>query len=85
MKEKIFNFCERFIAGAYETKIGNQYVGTPKVAPIFLVAFLMLTVGDLKDLSIITYAGLFFLATAFFGFFYYNIFPGRLPKGPFDK
>jgi hypothetical protein len=85
MKNKFFNFCEKFIAGGYETKIGDTYVGTPKIAPIFLVAFITATIGQLNELPVVTYIGFTLTAVGIFGFFYYNLFPSRRPKGPFDK
>lgn len=85
MKNLFFNFCEKFIAGGYETKIGKTYVGTPKVAPIFLAAFIISTIGQIKELPTVTHIGFTLIGVGIFGFFYYNIFPSRRPKGPFDK
>lgn len=84
MKDKFFKFCEKFIAGGYETKIGKTYVGTPKVAPIFLAAFIISTIGQINENPVITYTGFTLIAVGIFGFFYYNIFPSRRPKGPLN-
>lgn len=80
MKEKFFKFCEKFIAGGYETKIGDTYVGTPKIAPIFLVAFITSAYGQLSNLPLVMYIGFTLIGVGIFGFFYYNLFPSRIPK-----
>ncbi len=85
MKNKFFNFCEKFIAGGYEIKIGSTYVSWPKIAHIFLFAFITATVGQLNEIPVVTYIGFSLIGVAIFGFFYYNLFPNRRPKGPFDK
>jgi hypothetical protein len=81
MKEKIFKFCESFIAGVYSVKIGKEkYVAFPKVAPIFTVGIPLYGIGEYKDIDLAMYTGAVLVAIGFFGFFYYNIFPSRIPK-----
>lgn len=86
MKEKFFNFCEKYLTGGYSLKIKKDlYLGFPKLAPIFTVAFITATVGNVSGIPIVEYLGVFLVAVGVFGFFYYSIFPSRRPKLPFIK
>lgn len=81
MKNYFFNFCEKFIAGAYSIKIGKElYTGMPRIFPIFLVAFLISLIGERNDIKSLYYFGFFLILVGIFGFFYYNIFPKRVKK-----
>lgn len=78
MKNIFFNFCEKFISGTYILHIGKIYTNIPKIFPIFLVAFILGTIGQLKKIPMLEYFFLGLFIIALFGFFYYNIFPSRL-------
>lgn len=80
MKENFFKFCEKLLTGSYKTKINKIYLETPKVLPIFLTAFILATYGELSDVPLVMYIGFTLIGVGIFGFFYYNLFPGRRPK-----
>lgn len=82
MKEKLIRLVEKAITGAYSVKLKREvYMGVPKVFPIFALSFIISAIGSTKDNNLITALGLLLTVIGIFGFFYYNLFPGRLPKG----
>lgn len=83
-KEIFFTLCEKYIAGAIFYKIGKQIYGTPKTYIVFLVAFLTTLIGDVNKIGFLSYLGYILITVGFLSFFYYNIFPHRRPKSPFD-
>ena len=83
MKNKFFIFCEKFIAGGYNFKIGKLPLGMPKIFPIFVIAITISAYGQLTNSLPITYTGFTLIWVGVFGFFYFNLFPKRRPKGPF--
>ena len=81
MKELFFKFCEKFLAGIYSVKLrGGLYLNFPKIAPIFTLAIILYAIGETKQINNITNISYALIVLGFFGFFYYNIFPSRLPK-----
>jgi hypothetical protein len=81
MKEKFFTFCEKYFTGGYNIKVKKDlYVTFPKIATIFTIAFILVTLGEVKEVDLITYIGYILTGIGFFGFFYYNLFPNRIPK-----
>jgi len=86
MKEKFFKFCEKYLTGFYSVKVKKDlYVNFPKLAPIFTLAFILSALGEIKGIDLVEYIGYVLIIISIFGFFYYNIFPNRRPKGPFSK
>lgn len=80
MKEKSHKFCEKFLAGNYSVKVGEQkYLGFPKIAPIMTIGIPMYGFGEYLDRTPLIVAGAALTAIGLFGFFYYNIFPSRKP------
>lgn len=81
MKEKLIRLVEKVITGAYSVRLKRGvYIGVPKVFIIFALSFIISAIGATKDSNLITAFGLMLTVLGIFGFFYYNLFPGRLPK-----
>ena len=81
MKEKFFNFCEKYLVGPASIKLKeNLYINFPKTAYYMVGGVLMFGIGQALTSSLVLGLALIGLLTGFFSFFYYNIFPNRLPK-----
>jgi hypothetical protein len=80
MKNLFFKICEKILTGGYSVKIKNKYITFPKLAPIFFLGTVISSVGEVMYNDLFIYSGWGILLIFVFGFFYYNIFPNRIPK-----
>lgn len=78
MKKLLQSLFENHLTGAYSIKVGKKYISFPKLAPVMTAGFLSLGLSNGNEFF--KYAGIVILLVGLVGFFYYNIFPSRLPK-----
>jgi len=83
--KKILDFCQEYLTGGYSVKVKKDlYVNFPRIAPVFMTAFLLVGLSDYFQIELLSYIGYGLLPIGLFGFFFYNIFPSRNKKSPLE-
>lgn len=82
MKNFLQNIFENHLNGSYFIKVGAKYISFPRLAPVMTAGMITTGLGGYNN--VVGIIGITTLVIGLIGFFYYNIFPSRLPKSKND-
>lgn len=79
----LLDLVEKHLVGPLNQKIGKSkyYLHCPKLGPFFTLAFIVAYLGQYKfEITWLMVIGYVMIVISVFAFFFYKIFPSRIPK-----